>query len=107
MEEDNTFEETWLPNELRKARLILGETQGIFASRFGVETATAISLWESGKRDMPTHVVSWLCDRLIRQGKIEVLEQLKGSFLEAEFSPNGGEIGRINQLISTLKEEEK
>ena len=41
------------------ARKNLGETQAEFGVRFGV-TYVAVSLWETGKRDVPGEVTWWL-----------------------------------------------
>ncbi len=38
-------------------RLSLHETQGKYAKRFGFESPTACSLWESGQRRVPENVL--------------------------------------------------
>lgn len=40
-------------------RIALNETQTQFGARFDV-TATAVSLWEAGERDVPGKVTWWL-----------------------------------------------
>jgi len=44
---------------IKQKRTELGETQTEFGSRFGV-TMVAVSLWESGKRDVPSRATWWL-----------------------------------------------
>lgn len=52
---------------LKKTRESLFETQTEFGKRFNV-SATAISLWESGARDIPNNVVENLINNsLVRQ----------------------------------------
>lgn len=41
----------------KQHRLMLHETQEQYAKRFGFETATACSLWESGQRKVPEQVI--------------------------------------------------
>lgn len=84
-EEQKAYErksEMWLPDELKKARLELGENQSDFGARFGVETPTAVSFWENGRRDMPTHVASWLAQRLIhKEVSKAVVNELEALYL--------------------------
>ena len=48
-------------NELaRQDRLLHRETQLEYAQRFGFDSATAVSLWEAGKRRVPDVVVEAL-----------------------------------------------
>lgn len=45
-------------NDLAKAhRIAAKQTQTEYANRFGFESATAVSLWESGQRKVPPQVV--------------------------------------------------
>lgn len=55
---NNTDTNGWA-RVLKDKRLELGETQTVFGARFGVG-AVAVSLWESGKRDVPSDVAWWL-----------------------------------------------
>ena len=41
----------------KQQRLMLHETQEQYAKRFGFESATACSLWESGQRKVPEIVI--------------------------------------------------
>lgn len=45
-----------LPRLLREYRIASHESQEAFGKRFGV-TATAVSLWENGQREMPNAVL--------------------------------------------------
>lgn len=47
-----------LPEKIKQARKLSGESQAAFSKRFGVST-TAVSLWESGKREAPYEVIEY------------------------------------------------
>lgn len=51
-----------LPETIRQTRRLMGETQQEFANRFGV-SITAVSLWESGKREAPYQVISFSLEK--------------------------------------------
>jgi transcriptional regulator with XRE-family HTH domain len=54
-------------SELAKQhREMLHETQEQFARRFGFESATAVSLWEAGKRRVPPQVIESALDYIPR-----------------------------------------
>lgn len=74
---------------MKQAREYYGETQAQFGKRFGFESPTAISLIESGQRDMPGAIAYWLvaefkllpkrvelCDRCSGQGFVIALASL-------------------------------
>ena len=42
---------------IRQHREMLRETQTEYAKRFGFDSATAVSLWESGQRKVPERVL--------------------------------------------------
>jgi len=46
------------------ARNKLSESQSVFGRRFGV-TATAVSLWENGKREAPYQILYFIEDVII------------------------------------------
>lgn len=48
---------TELSRLLKLHRLTHNETQTEYAKRFGMKSPTAVSLWESGKRMVPEHVI--------------------------------------------------
>lgn len=52
------------PAMIRKERKRLKLTQQQFAEMFGAESATAVSLWESGKREAPYCVIWYLYKQL-------------------------------------------
>jgi transcriptional regulator with XRE-family HTH domain len=60
----------------RQNRLALHETQTEYAKRFGFDTATAVSLWEAGKRRVPENVIEALVYDLLP--KYQVCEQCNG-----------------------------
>ncbi len=63
---------------LKEVREQLRENQTIFARRFGV-TATAVSLWEAGKRDMPHEAVNFVLEKsIVRKGEIATCPLCKG-----------------------------
>lgn len=81
-----------LPGLLKRKRLELGESQTEFAQRFGKESATAVSLWESGKRDIPQHVTEWLVDELLaarQQSADEVRRELLTYLLANAYISSG------------------
>lgn len=53
---------------IRTARENLGESQAQFGARFNV-TYVAVSLWETGKRDVPGEVTWWLTNEGRRYAK--------------------------------------
>lgn len=63
---------------VKTKRSLLKEDQTTFGKRFGV-TATAISLWEQGKRDVPNRVLEEVLD--IPEPKFVVCPNCQGAGL--------------------------
>ncbi len=58
-------------NELaRQDRKARHETQLEYAKRFGFDSATAVSLWEAGKRRVPENVIEALVYDLLPSYKV-------------------------------------
>lgn len=59
----------------KKHRMAHHETQQQYAERFGFDTATAVSLWESGQRKVPENVIEAIV--LGELPKYEICENCK------------------------------
>lgn len=65
-----------LADIVKAKRQLLHEDQGTFGKRFGV-TATAISFWEAGKRDVPNRVLEELLE--LPEAHAEICGACKGT----------------------------
>ena len=60
---------------VRAYRKSLGLTQTEFAKKYNRESATAVSFWESGKRDIPGALALDIIDRKTVEARIDELQR--------------------------------
>lgn len=66
----------YFPQLIKRKRIELGETQTVFAKRFGA-TATAVSLWEAGLRQAPYPVLEYAvkqCGEVWETGEVKEIK---------------------------------
>jgi transcriptional regulator with XRE-family HTH domain len=63
-----------IPEKIKQARKLTGESQEVFGERFNV-SSTAVSLWESGKREAPYKAIEFV---ISKTSNYEICPNCKG-----------------------------